>query len=63
MAEAISPIVLYGLMFGMLITGTINTVFLKMQNLSKYYNSDKDKKMYFNHAFFQTFCMFIGEFL
>lgn len=63
MAEKISPFFLYMLMLGMLITGTLNTVFLKLQNLEKYYNSDKDEHMVYNHAFFQTFNMFIGEFL
>lgn len=62
MAE-ISNFLLYGLMLGMLITGTVNTVFLKLQNLEQYFNYDFGKKMSFNHAFFQTFCMFIGEFL
>lgn len=63
MAEKISSVVLYLLMLGMLITGTINTVFLKLQNLETYHNKEKDKDMGFNHAFFQTFVMFIGEFL
>ena len=55
MAESISPIILYVLMLFMLITGTLNTVFLKLQNLQ--YNRDKDtnERIFFNHAFFQTF--------
>ena len=61
MAEAISAPILYALMLGMLITGTCNTVFLKLQNGEEYYNSDKGKNMSYNHPFFQTFTMFIGE--
>lgn len=63
MAEKLAPILLYGLMLGMLVTGTINTVFLKLQNLSTYFNKEQDRDLEFNHAFFQTFVMFIGEFL
>jgi drug/metabolite transporter (DMT)-like permease len=63
MAEKISPIFLYMLMLGMLITGTINTVSLKLQNLEKYYNKSTGERQVYNHAFFQTFNMFIGEFL
>ena len=63
MAETISPPILYGLMIGMLLTGACNTVFLKLQNGEEYYNDDKNKNMSYNHPFFQTFWMFIGEFL
>lgn len=61
MAEITSPLILYSLMVGMLLTGTLNTIILKMQNLQTYYNEDKDKQMVYNHPFFQTFNMFIGE--
>ena len=63
MAERISVIALYGLMVGMLITGSLNTIFLKLQNVQKYYNKDKEKHMKFNHPFIQTLFMFIGEFM
>lgn len=63
MAENISAPILYALMLGMLIFGTCNTVFLKLQNSEEYYNDDKKKSMSYNHAFFQTFTMFIGELL
>jgi drug/metabolite transporter (DMT)-like permease len=63
MAEKISPVFLYMLMLGMLITGTINTVSLKLQNLEKYFNKSTGENQVYNHAFFQTFNMFIGEFL
>lgn len=63
MAEKISPVVLYILMGGMLITGTLNTVFLKLQNLQTYTPRDGGAPRKFNHAFFQTFTMFIGELL
>jgi drug/metabolite transporter (DMT)-like permease len=62
MAEKISSILLYGLMMGMLLTGTCNTIFLKLQNNMKYKDSTGEK-VKFNHAFFQTFVMFIGEFM
>jgi drug/metabolite transporter (DMT)-like permease len=62
MAE-ISTIALYGLMLGMLITGTINTISLKLQNGEEYYNKDEGKKLGYNHPFVQTFFMFVGEFL
>ena len=45
-------------MAGMLITGTMNTIFFKLQNNQ----STKDNGK-FTHAFFQTFTMFIGEFM
>ena len=63
MAERISVIALYGLMVGMLITGSLNTIFLKLQNGQEYYNDDKGKKVNYNHPFLQTFFMFIGEFM
>ncbi|CAI2370816.1 unnamed protein product [Moneuplotes crassus] len=63
MAEQISPVLLYILMAGMLVTGTLNTVFLKFMNLAYYTDREGKSDKQFNHAFFQTFIMFIGEFL
>ena len=64
MAEKIAPVILYSLMLGMLITGTLNTVFLKIQNITRtFYLDDDENQLTFNHPFFQTFCMFIGEVL
>ena len=61
MAEKVSRPILYMLMLGMLLAGLANTSFMKLQNSQEYYNDDLDKRMEFNHPFFQTFWMFIGE--
>lgn len=45
------------IMLAMLLTGTCNTILMKVQNLTKA-NGDK-----FNHPFVQCAVMFIGEFL
>ena len=63
MAEKIAIVSLYLLMLGMLLTGTLNTIFLKLQNGQKYHNNEKDEEVQYNHPFFQTFCMFVGELL
>lgn len=62
MAATISRCSLYLLMLGMLLIGTVHTVFLKIQNLT-YFTSRDGREMQFNHAFFQTFFMFFGELL
>ena len=63
MAERISVVALYGLMVGMLISGSLITIFLKLQNGQEYYNENERKYMNFNHPFVQTLFMFIGEFM
>ena len=49
-------------MAGMLITGTMNTIFFKLQNNETTKDSNGEPQK-FNHAFFQTFTMFVGEFM
>ena len=63
MAEKVSKIVLYLLMLAMLLSGLSNTVVMKLQNSQTYFNYDREKYMEYNHPFFQTFCMFVGELL
>lgn len=57
---------LYGIMAGMLLTGTANTVVLKIMDVAKAdYTDPVTKKLVkdgdFNHPFFQTALMFLGE--
>ncbi len=49
-------------MLGMLISGTANTILMKVQNLSPAEPIDKKDKI-FNHPFLQCAVMFIGELL
>ena len=46
---------LYGVMLGMLVTGTANTILMKTQNLTVTYGNK------FNHPFVQCAVMFVGE--
>jgi hypothetical protein len=48
---------LYGLMLCMLLTGTANTILMKIQNQTVTYGAN------FNHPFVQCAIMFIGELL
>jgi hypothetical protein len=61
MAEKVPKPVLYLLMLGMLVFGMVNTAFMKIQNGEEYYNEKMGRRMEFNHPFFQTFLMLIGE--
>ena len=50
---------LYLVMFGMLISGSANTILMKVQNNTTGF----DHKTTFNHPFVQCAIMFVGEFL
>jgi hypothetical protein len=52
-------------MFGMLMTGTANTILMKIQNLTEGDQKPGDIKhpMYWQHPFVQCAVMFIGELL
>jgi drug/metabolite transporter (DMT)-like permease len=54
---------LHLLVFGMLFTGTINTLLNKLQDLTCVGNCDSDEKQYFAQPLLQTLNMFIGEIL
>jgi len=60
MAQKISKFKLYLFLFGMLMTGSMTTIFVKLQGFAKF-NKDGEKHK-FNHAFVQAFIMFLGEF-
>lgn len=51
----LTGIPLYSLMAGMLLFGTCNTIFMKLQD------SVKIDGVFFTHAFFQCAVMFVGE--
>ncbi len=53
---------LYGIMLGMLLTGTANTIVLKLQDIETTPMNDPKGNKY-NHPFFQCACMFLGEVL
>lgn len=61
MAEKVPKSILYILMLGMLLAGLMNTTFMKLQNNQTYFNDDMQQELEFQHPFFQTWCMFIGE--
>jgi hypothetical protein len=56
---------LYMVMLGMLLSGTGNTIILKIQNLSygETLPTDPKKPMPFTHPFVQCLVMFLGELL
>lgn len=47
-------------MLGMLLTGSVNTIALKVQNLTKGAPEGSTSEYYY-HPFLQTFFMFLGE--
>ena len=54
--RTVSQCALYGIMTGMLLTGTANTVFTKLMDEQYSLNN------YFTHPYLQTAVMFFGEF-
>ena len=56
---------LYLIMLGMLLSGTGNTILLKIQNLTygETRDTDPQKPMPFRHPFVQCAVMFLGELL
>jgi len=64
MSNSISNPKLYGIMIGMLLTGSLNTIILKIQD-DETVDTDLNGKtvnIQFHHPFFQCFFMFCGEF-
>jgi hypothetical protein len=60
--RTVSNAKLYGIMVGMLLTGTANTVVLKVMDVQEAeYDDSKGVKKPFSHPFFQTALMFLGE--
>ena len=57
-SEKLTGIRLYMLMVGMLLSGTSNTILMKIQNLTPGLDG-----IQFNHPFLQCAVMFIGELL
>lgn len=47
----------------MTLAGSASTVTQKLQNSQKYFNQDEKEYLKFQHPFFQTFMMFLGEML
>jgi len=46
----------------MLLFGTLNTITIKIQDITEVGTSPKGKPLYFSHPGFQSACMFLGEF-
>ena len=58
--EKLTGVRLYLVMLGMLVSGTANTILMKIRNETIV---DEAKKLKFNHPFVQCAIMFIGELL
>ncbi len=65
MEEKIVGIRLIMIMLGMLLTGTGNTILMKIQNLTEGAHEPTDRKnpQYWQHPFLQCAIMFFGELL
>lgn len=61
MAETIPLFQIYMLMIAMTLSGSASTITQKLQNSQKYFNYDENDHLKFQHPFFQTWVMFIGE--
>jgi drug/metabolite transporter (DMT)-like permease len=54
---------LYGVMLGMLLTGTANTILMKIQDFTSARSDPTQEPTKYNHPYFQCSIMFLGEFL
>ncbi|CAI2368756.1 unnamed protein product [Moneuplotes crassus] len=61
MVENIPRYQVYLLMLGMTFAGSASTITQKLQNSQMYFNDQEQQRVKYQHPFFQTFVMLVGE--